>query len=202
MIGISRCRIFSSISATLIPFGWMDTARLSILSSGRDPPPICDSQDTTCIFASIPVRRKILAKYPASFSISSSGIAIIRRTGIFCTAVSSDRYSIRTISSAAAVNLSIRSARVSWFFFIISIYFFLPMIIPACGPPSSLSPLKHTTSAPCAMDSCTVGSCVSPYFSKLINTPLPRSSTTGIPCSFAIGTSSSIPTLSVNPTIR
>ena len=48
------------------------------------------------------------------------------------------------------------------------------------GPPSSLSPLKHTTSAPCAMDSCTVGSCVSPYFSRLINTPLPRSSTTGI----------------------
>ena len=30
--------------------------------------------------------------------------------------------------------------------------------MPACGPPSILSPLTHTTSTPAASEACTVGS--------------------------------------------
>ena len=47
IIGISRCRIFSSSFGTLIFSGRTAAAKLGILSRGREPPPICDSQGTT-----------------------------------------------------------------------------------------------------------------------------------------------------------
>ena len=51
-----------------------------------------------------------------------------------------------------------RSARVMGFWRMRSMKVCLPTMIPAWGPPRSLSPLKVTTSAPLATDACTVGS--------------------------------------------
>ena len=58
-----------------------------------------------------------------------------------------------------------------------------PAMIPACGPPSSLSPLKHTTSTPGVELSETTGSSRSGPRCRLLSghpsQPLPRSSATG-----------------------
>ena len=52
---------------------------------------------------------------------------------------------------------------------------------PACGPPSSLSPLKVTRSAPAATRSRTTGSLGRPSAERSTSAPLPRSSITGTP---------------------
>ena len=64
----------------------------------------------------------------------------------------------RTTMLAALREDWVRTARARGCFLIFSIKSFLPMIIPACGPPSNLSPEKQTRSTPAARDSCTVGS--------------------------------------------
>ena len=51
--------------------------------------------------------------------------------------------------------------------------------MPACGPPSSLSPLNVTTSTPAASDEATLGS--SRNAARSTSAPLPRSSATGRP---------------------
>src|SRR5262249_17438077 len=51
-------------------------------------------------------------------------------------------------SRAASVILSQRKARISGPFSTRSTYSALPAMMPACGPPRSLSPLNSTTSAP------------------------------------------------------
>ena len=56
-----------------------------------------------------------------------------------------------------------------------------PTIRPACGPPSSLSPLNVTRSAPAATRSRTTGSRGRPNGERSISAPLPRSSSTGTP---------------------
>ena len=56
------------------------------------------------------------------------------------------------------VNLSMRSARFHGFFLSRATIARLPTTIPACGPPSSLSPEKDTRSTPEATTSGTVGS--------------------------------------------
>src|SRR5437764_9565669 len=54
-------------------------------------------------------------------------------------------------------------------------------MIPACGPPNNLSPLKQTRSTPLLNVSLGVGSCsIAPSFSVATIAPLPRSSTNGI----------------------
>ena len=112
------------------------------------------------------------------------------------------RYFTIVASRAASVILSIRSARFSGFFRIRSRYSLFPRMIPAWGPPSSLSPLKVTTSAPAARQSRTVGSRSRPYRSRSIRQPLPRSSTTGRRCFFPSATSEARSASSVNPMIR
>ena len=78
-------------------------------------------------------------------------------------------------SSAASVSLPTRSARLSGFFLILAIRSLRPTIRPACGPPSSLSPLKVTRSAPAAIVSRTVASCGRPHWRRSTSVPLPRS---------------------------
>ena len=56
-----------------------------------------------------------------------------------------------------------------------------PTISPACGPPTSLSPLNVTRSAPASSRSRGVGSWASPNAAVSRNAPLPRSSTTIAP---------------------
>ena len=53
--------------------------------------------------------------------------------------------------------------------------------MPACGPPSSLSPENVTSVMPSDKASRTVRSCGNPYVSRSTSAPLPRSSTTGTP---------------------
>ena len=79
--------------------------------------------------------------------------------------------------------------------------FFLPTIIPACAPPSILSPENVTTSTPSSKLSITVGSFSNPYLLKSIKTPLPMSSITGISFSLAKLHISLALTLLVKPTI-
>ena len=70
---------------------------------------------------------------------------------------------------------------------------------PACGPPSSLSPEKVTTSMPASIASRAVGSCGRPQVSRSTSVPLPRSSISGRPFSRASGTSSAADTDLVKP---
>ena len=72
-------------------------------------------------------------------------------------------------------------------------------MIPACGPPSSLSPEKQTRSAPASMLARAVGS--SSRSGRSSSAPEPRSSisATSPPASSA---SSPSPGWAVNPTIR
>ena len=68
---------------------------------------------------------------------------------------------------------------------------------PACGPPSSLSPLKHTSAAPARTERRTEGSSASSSRSSA-STPEPTSSITGAPSAH----SDSISTSSTKPTVR
>ena len=61
-------------------------------------------------------------------------------------------------SSIANVILSARSARISGCVRSRSTSALRPAMMPHCGPPSSLSPLKQTRSTPAAIDACTDGS--------------------------------------------
>jgi hypothetical protein len=72
-----------------------------------------------------------------------------------------------------------------------------PTISPACGPPSSLSPEKHTTAAPASTDRATGGSSASSGTADA-RAPDPTSSITGTPSEH----SSSIDGSSTNPTVR
>ena len=75
----------------------------------------------------------------------------------------------------------------------------LPTISPACGPPSSLSPLNVTTSQPAASLSCGSGSRGSPNWARSTSAPLPRSLASGTPRACAIGASSASSTVRVKP---
>ena len=101
--------------------------------------------------------------------------------------------------SAAITSLSTRRARASACFRNVSTRSARPTMIPACGPPSSLSPLNSTRSAPATTLSCTVGSCAIPNCSVASRHPLPRSSNTRTP-SVATARNSSSDGAVVNPT--
>ena len=73
---------------------------------------------------------------------------------------------------------------------------------PACGPPSSLSPLNSVRSAPAAMLSRGSGSPGRPSRAKSKSAPLPASSITGTPCFLPSATSSARETDFVKPDTR
>ena len=77
-----------------------------------------------------------------------------------------------------------------------------PTSSPAWGPPTSLSPLKQTRSAPDARRSIGVGSWASPKAAVSSNAPEPRSSTTTAPSSWAIAASAAGSASSTKPSIR
>ncbi|MNH26146.1 hypothetical protein D3C79_861790 [compost metagenome] len=74
-----------------------------------------------------------------------------------------------------------------------------PTMMPAWGPPSSLSPLKVTISAPSARDWRTVGSAGKPQRLRSSRLPLPRSSSNGNPWRWANCASSAVGTWVVKP---
>ena len=100
-------------------------------------------------------------------------------------------------SSAASVSLSARRARCRGWRRSRSTSSARPTTIPACGPPSSLSPEKHTRSAPARRPAATCGSA-----STSSSAPEPRSSTNGRPWRRATSASSSRRGCSAKPTIR
>ena len=94
----------------------------------------------------------------------------------------------------ANVILSTRSARISGCVRSRSTSAVRPAMMPACGPPSSLSPLKHTRSTPAAMRRLnrSVRRAARRQTADVEpSQPLPRSSTTGMPTRAAGRTSSS-----------
>ncbi len=109
----------------------------------------------------------------------------------------------RNVASSAATSIfPIRSARARGFFLMLLIAAALPTIMPACGPPMSLSALKQATSTPALMLSCAIGSGPRPIFRQMTSAPLPRSSIIGRSCSRATLARSSIPGSSKKPTMR
>ena len=113
-----------------------------------------------------------------------------------------DRCSASVASSAAKVILSARSARISGCC-ARDRHAPRPTMMPACGPPSSLSPLKQTTSTPARTTPATDGSlAAAPQASpSQSGEPLPRSSTTGTLNRRASATRSSSDARSVNPSM-
>ena len=92
----------------------------------------------------------------------STGAAIIRQTGTSASARPA-RYSPSVAATAASVTLSGRIARASGSRRSRAIRSARPTTSPACGPPTSLSPLNVTMSAPAASRSDGIGSWASPY---------------------------------------
>ena len=92
----------------------------------------------------------------------STGVAIIRQTGISSSARPA-RYRPSVAATAASVTLSGRIARASGSRRIRAIRSARPTMSPACGPPTSLSPLNVTRSAPAARRSAGIGSWARPY---------------------------------------
>ncbi len=97
-------------------------------------------------------------------------------------------------------SLSMRTARASGCLRIVSMTAARPTAMPACGPPSSLSPLNVTTWAPAAMLWLTPGS--SANTSSEPRAPLPRSSIMAAPRSAASRANSVTLGSVVNPTMR
>ena len=91
------------------------------------------------------------------------------------------RYRPSVAATPARVALSGRIARASGSLRSRATRSARPTISPACGPPTSLSPLKVTRSAPAARRSRGVGSWASPKAAVSSSAPLPRSSTTSAP---------------------
>ena len=108
-----------------------------------------------------------------------------------------DRRASSVPSSAASVSLSARNARCSGWRRSFSTRSARPTTMPACGPPSSLSPEKQTRSAPAARLSARVGS--SPTSTSA---PEPRSSTSGSSWRRATCASLRSDGCSVKPTTR
>ncbi|MPN64330.1 hypothetical protein SDC9_212102 [bioreactor metagenome] len=109
------------------------------------------------------------------------------------------RYRRSVGSSAASVILPTRRARLSGFFLILAISSLRPTMIPACGPPRSLSPLKVTMSAPDSTVSRTVTSSGRPQSRMSISVPLPRSTIIGRLLSCAMRATSASVTALVKP---
>ena len=135
-------------------------------------------------------------KFSARRFSSCGDIRIMRITGISSHAAR--RYAPSVASSAAMVSLSTRSARNSGCRRTRAIKSFSPAMMPACGPPSSLSPLKVTMPTPASMLWRTVGSVI-PCSAKSTKQPEPKSSTSGMLTRRLSATSSSREGLSVKP---
>src|SRR6476646_3747428 len=162
-------------------------AKLGSSVSGSAPPPALATVSSTSPSTSS-------ASRVARARTVSGDSRSMRTTGI------SSGASIATLivaSSAASVSLSARSARWSGWRRSFSTRSARPTTIPACGPPSSLSPEKHTRSAPAARLDRAVGS--SPTSTSA---PDPRSSTSTSSYRRATCARSSRRGCSVKPTMR
>src|SRR6185503_12200609 len=162
-------------------------AQLGTSASGSAPPPA----RATVASTSPPTAA---ASRSARARTAASGSRSMRTTGSSSGACSASN---SVPSSAASVSLSARTARWSGWRRSFSTSSARPTTMPACGPPRSLSPEKHTRSAPAASTWRTSGSS-----HRSVSAPEPRSSTSGSPWRRAIAASSSTRGSSENPTTR
>ncbi len=114
----------------------------------------------------------------------------------------SSRKILSVASRAASVSLHTRRALASGCFLMIETRSLLPAIIPAWGPPMSLSPELVTSAAPALMLMGMVGSGGSPNRDRSTREPAPRSSMTGMPVSAPRATRSSSGTSDEKPLMR
>ena len=164
-MGTGSCLImYSSQSWALPALKATSTAYEGMSHWASAPPPAREISGTTARSAQAASMRSEMASrsFSARALVSSGSSASMRTVGISLMATFGSKWSLRVASKAASVILSRRSTRASGFFFRRSMSFFDPTMMPAWGPPRSLSPLKDTRSAPSAMDSATVGSAYSP----------------------------------------
>src|SRR6266516_2889138 len=147
MIGGSLARSRSASSSSGNP-----TSHVLSFAPGNDPPPTSESPSISSAWPPTPCFNAVARLFtPSGSSVS------IRSTGISRRAVSESRYKASVASTAARVSLSARTVRAMGSPRHAAIAASLPTRIPACGPPSSLSPLKAIKSAPVATASGTVG---------------------------------------------
>ena len=184
----------------LAPSGLSTSPALASVSTGSAPLPIwlhiaATSTDQPAPSAACSGARS----RSAAAAMSARGRVNRRSVGSRSASLSGSRYSRSTGSSAASVSLPTRSARFSGFFLIFAIRSRRPTISPACGPPSSLSPLKLTTSAPAVTMSRTVGSRARPCADRSTSVPLPRSTASGRPRAWAMRATSASGTDAVKP---
>ena len=148
--------------------------------------------------AGAPAPSRAVASASARSRSVSNGMAIICQIGIVRSARPA-RYSPSVAATAASVALSGRIARASGSLRILATRSARPTTNPACGPPTSLSPLNVTTSEPAARRSLGIGSWVSPKRAVSRSAPLPRSSTTIAPWRWASSATSRASGASTNP---
>ncbi len=117
-----------------------------MVALGIDPPPIRALVFKTSLF--IPIFSSIIFNLLALSKTIEISSVILLRVGFFLIEFSSSIYCLKVYSRAAIVNLSTLIALRSGFFLSLVINSFLPIIIPHCGPPKSLSPLKVIRSIP------------------------------------------------------
>ena len=183
--------------------GAMRNPALGSRSTGREPLPIwLDMSATSTRQASPSQAATAGARRSACAAIASRGRVSCRRAGTRCSSRSGSAYSRSTAANAARVSLSQRMARLSGLRRMRSMRSARPTSIPACGPPSSLSPLKVTRSAPCAIAWAGVGSAGRPNRVRSVSVPLPRSITKGTPCACASAASSRSSGSAVKPSTR
>ena len=147
--------------------------------------------------ASAPAPSRAVASAWARSRSVSNGMAIICQIGIVRSARPA-RYSPSVAATAASVALSVASARASGSPRILATRSARPTTNPACGPPTSLSPLNVTTSEPAARRSRhrLVGE---PKASRVQGCATARSSTTIAPWRWASSATSRASGASTNP---
>ena len=137
-------------------------------ASGNDPPPT-DDEPGSVVAPSI--RWAIAAAWRAKVSCRAVSMA---KVGIWVRADTRSWYNRNVASSAAITVLPGLMARVNGLIAASCMTSRGPTMIPACGPPSNLSP-ENTAVAPVLTTSLTNGSSVSPYSVRSSNNPLPTS---------------------------
>ena len=133
------------------------TSALGRTTPGALPPPTADSPSTTAacqpprapaVAASASARARSCLDRRAQHPQHRHRLARRGRPSARPASLRARRRSAcRPAAPASAGGVRSRSTRAA-----------RPMTMPACGPPSSLSPLTQTMSTPAATDSCTVGS--------------------------------------------
>ena len=159
------------------PSGTISIVTDGMTERGKVPPPTLPLPRPTLICKGSPRNR---AKIFAARARNSS-FEVCNKASTGMSETLPQRCASVVTWSAARHSLSQRSARKSGSRLSEVMKRCLPAMMPACGPPKSLSPLKQTKSAPSFRASAGIGSCSSGAKEAVdASAPLPKSTTNGI----------------------